>query len=34
MDKGNPNTLRIVIYNSNAIDITDQVIKEFDKLNK
>jgi outer membrane protein len=34
MDKGNPNTMRIVIYNSNVIDITDAVIKEFDKQNK
>jgi outer membrane protein len=34
MDKGNANTMRIVIYNSNVIDITDAVIKEFDKQNK
>jgi outer membrane protein len=34
MDKGNVNTMRIVIYNSNAIDITDAVVKEFDRQNK
>jgi outer membrane protein len=34
LDKGSDATLRIVIYASNAIDITDQVIKEFDRRNK
>lgn len=31
LDKGSDATLRIVIYNHNAIDLTDQVVKEFDK---
>jgi outer membrane protein len=34
LDKGNDATLRIVIYASNAIDITDQVVKEFDRRYK
>lgn len=33
VDKGSEQTLRIVIYNKDTIDLTDQVIKEFDKLN-
>ncbi|MDE3119421.1 MAG: OmpH family outer membrane protein, partial [Nitrospirota bacterium] len=33
VDKGSEQTLRIVIYNKETIDVTDQVIKEFDKLN-
>lgn len=33
VDKGSEQTLRIVIYSKDAIDVTDQVIKEFDKLN-
>lgn len=33
VDKGSEQTLRIVIYNKDTIDVTDQVIKEFDKLN-
>ena len=31
LDKGSDATLRIVIYNHNAIDLTDQVVKEFDR---
>ena len=31
LDKGTDATLRIVIYASPAIDLTDQVIKEFDR---
>lgn len=34
LDKGNDATLRIVIYANGAIDITDQVVKEFDRRNK
>jgi len=34
IDKGHENTLRIVIYANNAIDLTDQVVKEFDRQNK
>ncbi len=33
VDKGSEQTLRIVIYNKDTIDVTDQVTKEFDKLN-
>jgi len=33
VDKGSEQTLRIVIYNKDTIDLTEQVIKEFDKLN-
>jgi hypothetical protein len=31
LDKGSDTTLRIVIYASSVIDITDQVVKEFDR---
>ena len=31
LDKGSDATLRIVMYNHNAIDLTDQVVKEFDR---
>ncbi|HKW86889.1 MAG TPA: OmpH family outer membrane protein [Nitrospiraceae bacterium] len=34
VDKGSDNTLKIVIYNRDAIDLTEQVIKEFDRQNK
>ena len=34
LDKGNDATLRIVIYSDHTIDLTDQVIQEFDRLNK
>lgn len=34
VDKGSETTLKIVIYNKDGIDLTDQVIKEFDKQNK
>ncbi|MGH7232587.1 MAG: OmpH family outer membrane protein [Nitrospiraceae bacterium] len=34
LDKGNDTTLRIVIYSSQSIDLTEQVIKEFDRQNK
>jgi outer membrane protein len=33
VDKGSEQTVKIVIYNKDAIDITDQVIKEFDRAN-
>ena len=34
MDKGSEQTVKIVIYHKDAIDITEQVIKEFDRVNK
>ncbi|MBI3604133.1 MAG: OmpH family outer membrane protein [Nitrospirae bacterium] len=34
LDKGNENTLRIVLYHSAAVDVTDLVVKEFDKRYK
>jgi outer membrane protein len=34
VDKGSDATIKIVIYNKDAIDLTEQVIREFDKLNK
>ena len=34
VDKGSEQTLRIVIYNKDTIDLTEQVVKEFDKVNK
>ncbi|HEU4683421.1 MAG TPA: OmpH family outer membrane protein [Nitrospira sp.] len=33
VDKGSEQTIKIVIYNKDTIDITDQVIKEFDRVN-
>lgn len=34
VDKGSENTIKIVLYNREALDLTDQVIKEFDRQNK
>lgn len=34
VDKGSDTTLKIVIFNKDTIDLTDQVIKEFDRQNK
>lgn len=34
VDKGSEQTVKIVIYNKDAIDLTEQVIKEFDRTNK
>ena len=34
LDKGSEQTVKIVIYNKEAIDLTEQVIKEFDRVNK
>ena len=34
LDKGSDQTIKIVIYNKETIDLTDQVIKEFDRINK
>ena len=34
IDRGNDAAIRIVIYNQPALDVTDQVVKEFDKQNK
>ena len=34
VDKGSEQTIKIVIYNRDTLDLTDQVIKEFDKQNK
>ena len=33
VDKGSEQTVKIVIYSKEAIDLTDQVIKEFDRVN-
>jgi len=33
VDKGNEQVVKIVIYNKDTLDITDQVIKEFDRVN-
>ena len=33
VDKGSEQTIKIVIYNKDTIDITEQVIKEFDRVN-
>lgn len=34
VDKGSDATIKIVIYNRDTLDLTDQVIKEFDKQNR
>lgn len=34
VDKGSEQTVKIVIYSKDTIDLTDQVIKEFDRVNK
>ncbi len=34
LDKGNENTIKVVLYHRSAIDLTDQVVKEFDRQNK
>ena len=34
VDKGSEATIKIVIFHKDTLDITDQVIKEFDKQNK
>ena len=34
VDKGSEQTVKIVIYHKDAIDLTEQVIKEFDRVNK
>lgn len=34
VDKGSESTGKIVIFNKEALDLTDQVIKEFDKQNR
>ena len=33
VDKGSEQTVKIVIYNKDTIDLTEQVIKEFDRVN-
>jgi outer membrane protein len=33
VDKGSEQTIKIVIYSKETIDLTDQVIKEFDRIN-
>ncbi|NOS80302.1 MAG: OmpH family outer membrane protein [Nitrospira sp.] len=33
VDKGSEQTVKIVIYNKDTIDLTDQVVKEFDRTN-
>jgi len=34
VDKGSEQTVKIVVYNKEALDLTKQVIEEFDKTNK
>ncbi len=34
MDKGSDTTLKIVIYNKKSIDVTDEVVEEFDRRYK
>jgi outer membrane protein len=34
IDKGNAAAMKIVIYHQPALDLTDQVVKEFDRQNK
>jgi outer membrane protein len=34
VDKGSESTIKIVIYSRDTLDLTDQVVKEFDKQNK
>jgi outer membrane protein len=34
IDRGNEAMMKIVIYHQPGLDITDQVVKEFDRLNK
>jgi outer membrane protein len=34
IDKGNEVTMKIVLYYQPALDLTDQVVKEFDRQNK
>jgi outer membrane protein len=34
VDKGSEQTVKIVIYNKDTIDLTEQVIKEFDRVNR
>jgi outer membrane protein len=34
IDKGNDTTMKIVLYYQPALDLTDQVVKEFDRQNK
>jgi len=33
VDRGSEQTVKIVIYNKDTIDLTDQVIREFDRVN-
>ena len=34
IDKGNEAAMRIVLYHQSALDVTDQIVKEFDRQNK
>lgn len=34
VDRGSEQTVKIVIYNKDTVELTDQVIKEFDRVNK
>ncbi|MEI8016320.1 MAG: OmpH family outer membrane protein [Nitrospira sp.] len=34
IDKGSEAAIKIVLYHQPALDVTDQVVKEFDRLNK
>jgi outer membrane protein len=34
IDKGSEGAIKIVVYHQPALDVTDQVVKEFDRQNK
>ena len=34
IDKGNAGVIKIVIYHQPGLDVTEQVVKEFDRQNK
>jgi len=34
LDKGSESTLRVVLYHRSTVDLTDQVVKEFDRQNQ
>lgn len=34
LNKGSGGSIRIVLYHNDAVDLTDEVLKEFDRLHK
>ena len=34
IDRGNETAMKIVLYHQPALDLTDQIVKEFDRQNK